>query len=102
MDEKLQQLIDLQREQNQLLKTHLWRLRFSLATLLLLTTGACIVLGYMAYRIRTASFPVALPAGPVPVFAAPYSAPPVVGQPIPPMPTKRMPDGTIYAEPAVR
>jgi len=49
MDNQTQEMIDLLREQNQLLKKHLWRLRFSLTSLLLLTTVSCLILGYFAY-----------------------------------------------------
>jgi hypothetical protein len=50
MDDQLQQLIELQKEQNQLLKRYLWRLRFSLLTLLLLTTALCGGLGFLVYQ----------------------------------------------------
>ena len=52
MEDKLQTLIDLQREQNQLLKRYLWRFRFSLMALLLLTTATAIGLGLMVYQNR--------------------------------------------------
>jgi len=38
MDEQLKRLVELQTEQNQLLRKYLWRIRFSLLTLLILTT----------------------------------------------------------------
>jgi hypothetical protein len=57
METQLQQLIDLQKEQNALLKKHLWRLRFSLLTLLLLTTGTAIGLGVLSYNLRPAAAP---------------------------------------------
>ncbi len=50
MDDQLQQLIDLQREQNQLFQKYLWRLRFSLLGLFLATTLIAIGLGIVAYR----------------------------------------------------
>jgi hypothetical protein len=53
MDDQLQQLIELQKEQNQLLKRYLWRLRFSLLSLLLLTTITAIGLGVFVYREET-------------------------------------------------
>jgi hypothetical protein len=56
MDEQLQQLIELQKEQNQLLRKHLWRLRFSLMTLLLLTTATAVGLGIVAYQTRQKVF----------------------------------------------
>jgi hypothetical protein len=62
MEEKLQQLIDLQTEQNQLLKRYLWRIRFSLLGLLLMTTAVAIGLGFVAYHTRPHT---AKPAPPV-------------------------------------
>jgi hypothetical protein len=59
MDNQLQQLIDLQKEQNALLKKYLWRLRFSLLTLLLLTTGTAIGLVVLSYSLRPAAAPTA-------------------------------------------
>lgn len=59
MDNQLQQLIDLQKEQNALLKKYLWRLRFSLLTLLLLTTGTAIGLGALTYSLRSPPAPTA-------------------------------------------
>jgi hypothetical protein len=53
MDDQLQQLINLQREQNELLKKHLWRLRFSLLSLLLLTTATAIGLGVVVWQLPT-------------------------------------------------
>jgi hypothetical protein len=91
MDEQLQQLIDLQKEQVELLKKHLWRLRYSLSTLLLLTTGSCIALGYVAYWIRTSSIPVPVYySNPTPVRVG------VAGEPAPPIPTPtyELPYGT--------
>jgi hypothetical protein len=52
MDDQLQRLIELQTEQNQLLKKYLWRFRFSLLTLLLLTTGICCSLGFVICKQR--------------------------------------------------
>jgi hypothetical protein len=62
MEAQLQQLIELQTEQNELLKRHLLRLRFSLAALLMLTTACCLALGYVTYQIRSAGRPI--PTGP--------------------------------------
>jgi hypothetical protein len=78
MDEKelLTRLVTLQEEQNQLLKKHLTRIKFSLWTLLLLTTGICLLLGVNAYRQQTAPTPAgtftwrATPAQP-PLFPQP-------------------------------
>jgi hypothetical protein len=53
MDAQLKELIELQKEQNQLLKKYLWRFRFSLLTLLVLTTGICICLGVMMHSSKT-------------------------------------------------
>jgi hypothetical protein len=52
MDDQLQQLIELQKEQNQLLRRYLWRFRFSLMALLLLTTTLCVGLGFLVYQTR--------------------------------------------------
>lgn len=57
MDDQLQQLIDLQREQNQLLKKYLWRFRFSLMSLLILTTITAIGLGFLVYQDQTKVVP---------------------------------------------
>ena len=51
-DDLVRELVDLQREQNALLKKHLWRLRFSLLTLLLLTTASAVCLGIVMVRIQ--------------------------------------------------
>jgi hypothetical protein len=45
-----QQIVELLKEQNQLLKRHLWRFRFSLLALLLLTTATAIGLGFLVYK----------------------------------------------------
>ena len=50
MDDQLQELINLQKEQNQLLRKYLWRFRFSLLFLMLLTTATAIGLGLLVYR----------------------------------------------------
>jgi hypothetical protein len=71
MDEKLQQLIDLQTEQNQLLKRYLWRIRFSLLGLLLMTTAVAIGLGFVAYHTRPQA---AAPAPVAPQFRWPQPA----------------------------
>ncbi len=82
MDDQLQQLINLQKEQLELLKKHLWRLRFSQLTLLLLTTGSCIALGYMSYQNRASSFPPSsvVYSSPQPIPAGTAGSP---GQPVP-------------------
>jgi hypothetical protein len=49
-DQLLRELIDLQKEENQLLKKYLWRLRFSLLSLLLLTTATAIGLGFLVFE----------------------------------------------------
>jgi hypothetical protein len=53
MEDQLQQLIELQKEQNRLLQRYLWRLRFSLLSLLLLTTITAIGLGFLFHENRT-------------------------------------------------
>jgi hypothetical protein len=49
----LRELITLQKEQNTLLKRYLWRLRFSLLTLLLITTATAVTLGIVATRMNS-------------------------------------------------
>ena len=56
MDQQLKELIDLQREQNQLLKKNLWRLKFSLLGLFLLTTACALMLGFWSYKFRSGGF----------------------------------------------
>jgi len=56
-EELVRELVELQREQNALLKKHLWRLRFSLLTLLLLTTASAVCLGIIMVRLRNQSPP---------------------------------------------
>jgi hypothetical protein len=53
MDDQLKELVNLQREQNQLLKRYLWRLRFSLLSLLLITTATAVGLGFVIYQDRS-------------------------------------------------
>ncbi len=62
MESQLQRLIELQTEQNQLLKKHLVRIRFSLLTLLLLTTAVCCCLGYITYKLHAQNVMI-VPAG---------------------------------------
>jgi hypothetical protein len=62
MDDQLQRLIELQTEQNQLLKRYLWRFRFSLLTLLVLTTMICCSLGVMLYKQQSARPVIVSPA----------------------------------------
>src|SRR6185295_13368178 len=72
MDPQLQQIIELQTEQNQLLRKYLWRIRFSLLTLLILTTAICCGLGVVVYYEHTT---------PGPVQPSPSPAPPQIGAP---------------------
>lgn len=51
----LRELTVLQKEQNDLLKRYLWRLRFSLGTLFLLMTAVCVGLGTVVYKLRDGS-----------------------------------------------
>jgi hypothetical protein len=82
MDAQLQQLIELQQEQNQLLKRHLWRLRFSLFSLLIMTTVTAIVLGYVAYQTRPTASVAPLPApAPIRVVVPPAYTPPLPAAP---------------------
>jgi hypothetical protein len=57
MDNQLQEIIELQKQQNQLLKKHLTRIRFSLWALLVLMTltGVGLGLGVYLTRPRTAA-----------------------------------------------
>ena len=54
MDDKsielLSQLLAAQKEQTELLRRYLWRFRFSLLSLLLLTTATAVGLGALAYQ----------------------------------------------------
>jgi hypothetical protein len=79
MDPQLQQLIELQAEQNQLLRKYLWRIRFSLLTLLILTTAVCCGLGFLVYTQQTArqTFPPTATPAPMPVGRAPMMGAPV-------------------------
>jgi hypothetical protein len=74
-DQLVRELIELQREENALLKKYLWRIRFSLLSLLVLTTAIGIGLGFLIYGRQN---PVAVPptATTVPVT---WSAPPGQG-----------------------
>jgi hypothetical protein len=49
MDSHLERLIELQTEQNELLRKHLVRLKFSVRALLLLTTVISVALGFMIW-----------------------------------------------------
>jgi hypothetical protein len=62
-----QEMVQLLREQNELLKRYLWRLRFSLLGLLLLTTAIAVGLGVYAYRQRS--------PGVIPTASSYYSPP---------------------------
>src|SRR5262245_8378047 len=48
MDAQLSQVVQLLTEQNELLKRHLWRFRFSLLALLILMTLTCGGLGFVS------------------------------------------------------
>ncbi len=65
MEDLIRELIAAQKEQTELLRQFLTRVRFSLLSLLLLTTGIAIVLGVVAYRQHTArtAAAVAVPTG---------------------------------------
>jgi hypothetical protein len=65
-----EQIVLLLKEQNELLKKYLWRLRFSLLGLLLLTTTMAVCLGIMAYMTRPKVTRPAPIAYSVPGFAA--------------------------------
>jgi hypothetical protein len=72
MDNQLQELIELQKEQNQLLKKHLTRIRFSLWALLMLMTLTGVGLGVGVYLTRPKPTAV-LPPLPNSYFMAPSS-----------------------------
>lgn len=65
MEDLIRELIAAQKEQTEVLRRYLTRVRFSLLSLLLLTTGMSIVLGVVAYRQHTArtATTVVMPAG---------------------------------------
>lgn len=83
----MQEMISLQTEQNKLLQRYLWRLRFSLLTLLLITTATAVMLGMYGMKIRSVprTPPVAYPSnslgaygpGPGPGNVPPYSSSPM-------------------------
>ena len=91
MDDQLQQLIELQKEQNQLLNRYLWRFRFSLLSLLLLTTFTAVGLGVVVYQTRP-------PKGAVP-FAPRRIAIPPMSYPAPTGPA--VPVGDINLRPSI-
>lgn len=79
-DELLRELIAGQKQQTELFRRYLWRLRFSLLSLLLVTTATAIGLGIMAYKQQQpANTAVPQPAGAWTTFSGPpiqpYSAP---------------------------
>jgi hypothetical protein len=90
MDPQLQQIIELQTEQNQLLKRNLWRFRFSLLTLLILTTAICCGLLIAIYRqepqLSVIRVPVAVPSNPLPVAPQYGSAVPAAAGVVMPRP----------------
>lgn len=61
--ELLSQLLAAQKEQTELLRRYLWRFRFSLWSLLLLTTATAVGLGALAYQNHKQA------GGPVPAAA---------------------------------
>jgi len=71
--ELLQQLVDEQKKQTDLLRQNLWRIKFSLFTLMLLMTFVGIALGTSIYLLRSVSSP-ALPR--VIPLAPPQTVPP--------------------------
>src|SRR4051812_49964333 len=84
MDPQLQQLIELQTEQNHLIRKYLWRIRFSLLTLLLLTTAVCCGLGFLVYNQQTAiQIRPSISPAPPPVRPAMMGAPLAPPQPQP-------------------
>lgn len=80
MDNQLQELIELQKEQNQLLRRHLTRIRFSLWALLILTTLTGIGLGIGVYTIRLAGRPLIMPTA-TPAGSLRITIPPMPSSP---------------------
>jgi hypothetical protein len=64
-DELLREIIAGQKEQTELFRRYLWRLRFSLLSLLLLTTATAIGLGVLVYVFRSRP-PLAVPPPAIP------------------------------------
>jgi hypothetical protein len=63
-EELLRELIAGQKEQTELIRRYLWRLRFSLLSLLLLTTATAVGLGIMAYNLQQPAIaPLPAPTG---------------------------------------
>jgi hypothetical protein len=66
MDDKstelLSQLLAAQKEQTELLRRYLWRFRFSLLSLLLLTTATAVGLGVLAYQNHRKTAAIPMPA----------------------------------------
>jgi hypothetical protein len=102
MDPQLQQLIELQTDQNQLLRKYLWRIRFSLLTLLLLTTAVCCGLGFLVYKQQTARqiFPPSITPAPMPVRPAMMGAP--VAPPQPQPAGAPLPDPDLFGPPSAK
>ena len=101
MDSQLQRLIELQSEQNQLLKKYLWRLRFSLLALLLLTTLICCVLGFLVYKQQAAiQVRPSISPAPVPVRPAMMGAP--ISPPQPQPVGSPQPGTDLFAPPSVK
>ena len=96
MHDELKVLIDLQREQNALLKKYLWRLRFSLLSLLLLTTATAVGLGILVYKSPSAS--PTTPTGTLQVWTGmPPAAPQPGGKTTPSNPYQLLPNSTSAA-----
>jgi hypothetical protein len=51
----LRQILDVQKEQTELLRKHLGRIRFSLRTLLLLLSLVSVALGFLMYEMKSTS-----------------------------------------------
>jgi hypothetical protein len=77
-DPQLQRLIELHAEQNQLLRKHLWRIRFSLQALLVLMTLVAGGLGVTFATVRSLNrqmqrMPQPAPSSPLPAPVVPAS-----------------------------
>jgi hypothetical protein len=73
MDNQLQRIIELHTEQNELLKKHLVRLKFSLMSLLVLMTITCCGLGFLMWgRYHPLIYPVPVSGPTTYVTPTPY------------------------------
>lgn len=79
-DPLLEKLVQLQEEQNQLLRKHLTRIRFSLWSLLVLTTLMGVLLGLGVYLTRPQSGPTTMTLAIPPIYNSAPVKPPAMPQ----------------------